>query len=44
MCYHLRNVQATHKLPKLSQFVALDIKGDVLKFDKNRPTYFVPIG
>ena len=27
MCYHLRNVQTTHKLPKMSQFVALDTKG-----------------
>lgn len=44
MCYHLRNVQASHKLPKLSQFVTLDTKGEVIKFDPKRPVSFIPIG
>lgn len=44
MCYHLRNIQVSHKLPKLSQFVTLDTKGEILKFNKNHQTHFIPIG
>lgn len=44
MCYHLRNVRATHKLPKTSQFVTLDSKGEVIKFNSNKAVNFIPIG
>lgn len=44
MCYHLRNVQTSHKLPKMSQFVTLDKQGEVLKFDTKFPVHFVPVG